>query len=306
MLFPDPLIEEYQVNGHRVFAVRDDLCSPFPGPNFSKIRGLYKHLLRKREDGIRTVMSQDTSISRCGWGVSFVAKELEMVHYNVYADRKIINFYQRMSQRLGGVLIPVRGSFSGAMKSQGLKRLAEKKIKPDYVCPTGISVLETLEEHADLISRMDRSLLTGSIIVCVSSGTICAGILYGLSKHQLDARILGVMSSSYRSRHSKIVDLTGQAARRYNTPVYPGNLIMIDAHYEYSKPVKVDVPFPCDLYLDRKAWDWLERNLDVLRPPIVFWNIGGEWDPRVGMKADLKGDGVHGKGYVEEFLDGSE
>ena len=36
-----------------------------------------------------------------------------------------------------------------------------------------------------------------------------------------------------------------------------------------------EIPFPCNGTWDRKAWWWLEQNIDKLEGSILFWNIGG-------------------------------
>ena len=36
-----------------------------------------------------------------------------------------------------------------------------------------------------------------------------------------------------------------------------------------------EVPFPCNGTWDRKAWKWLEHNIEKLEGNILFWNIGG-------------------------------
>ena len=36
-----------------------------------------------------------------------------------------------------------------------------------------------------------------------------------------------------------------------------------------------EVPFPCNGTWDRKAWWWLEQNIEQLEGDILFWNIGG-------------------------------
>ena len=36
-----------------------------------------------------------------------------------------------------------------------------------------------------------------------------------------------------------------------------------------------EIPFPCNGTWDRKAWWWLENNIESLKGDILFWNIGG-------------------------------
>jgi hypothetical protein len=48
----------------------------------------------------------------------------------------------------------------------------------------------------------------------------------------------------------------------------------IDPGWQYTTPSECACPFPCHKFYDLKAWEWLMENIDKLRPPILFWNIG--------------------------------
>jgi 1-aminocyclopropane-1-carboxylate deaminase/D-cysteine desulfhydrase-like pyridoxal-dependent ACC family enzyme len=298
MRFPLPPIEQHQLGKRTVYVVRDDLCSPFPGPNFSKVRGLYKALLKLREQGVREVVSQDTSISRCGWGCSWLAQELDITHYNVYAMRKQMNFYQRMSRSHGGKMVAVRGSFSSAMQAQARKLLGDL-----HFLPTGFSLPETLGEHRTLLNHLPRDLFAGTVVVCVSSGTICSSLLYGLQ----GGHVYGVTSSCFNNRLEKIDKLVRRAeislGRRAGGDV---EFTLITTRHGYSKPADIETPFPCDVYLDRKAWKWLVEHLNELQDPVVFWNIGGEWDPKRGLVGGMRGDGIITSKQVEDHLNLSD
>lgn len=288
--FPDPAIEEYRIKGKPVLVVREDLVAPWPGPNFSKIRGLYAHLLRLREAGMTEFASQDTSISRCGWGCSYIARELGMTHYNVYAERRELKFYQRMSRALGGVMVPVRGSFSGAMIAQ-----AKKQLPGVHFLPIGLSLVETLEEHKRLLAHLPK--MRGSIVVASSSGTIGAGVVYGLQ----GGHVYAVMTSCFKNRLAKITGLVRLAEARCGRKQGEVYLSVVDAGYRYTDAEMIDTPFPCDIYLDRKAWRWLELNIGQLEDPVVFWNIGGEWDPAKGL-GGLRGDGQVTQAQIDDFF----
>jgi len=307
MRFADPIVETHKLGGRNVYVVREDLSSPWPGPNFSKVRGVYSYLARLRAAGVCRVASVDTSISRCGWGVSYVCQELGMTHYNVCAERRQIKFYQRMSRALGGKLVRVHGSSSTRMYYQARRELAG--VRGLLWLPNGLSLLDTLVEHRQVIARMDKGLLSGTVVVCVSSGTICAGIAYGMGCAGATGTLVGVMSSSFKGRFDKVTGLVRAAARSEGRDAGAVLLRMLDAHFEYSKAARISsgtVPFPCDVYLDRKAWLWLGVHAHELREPITFWNIGGEWDPMNGLARGLRGDGIVTAEQIEDFLTEAE
>jgi len=38
-----------------------------------------------------------------------------------------------------------------------------------------------------------------------------------------------------------------------------------------------ETPFPCNEFWDKKAWYWLEKNIQKFEGEILFWNLGGNW-----------------------------
>jgi hypothetical protein len=38
-----------------------------------------------------------------------------------------------------------------------------------------------------------------------------------------------------------------------------------------------ETPFPCNEFWDKKAWYWLEQNIEKFEGKILFWNLGGNW-----------------------------
>ena len=294
-----PIVEKHQVEDEEIFVVRDDLCSLFPGPNFSKIRGVHKKLEQLREKGVKAVASQDTSISRCGWGVSFLAEQFDLKHYNFYPEKKEMNFYQQMSKSFGGIMVPIYGTFSNAFRVMAKRWMTKNQVEAEFL-PIGLSIPETIQAHVDLIRYLPSEFFEGSVVVCVSSGTICAGIVAGLELWGLRPQVIGVMSSLFKNRKEKII---GKIRESYPKLKGFDNLHLMDSGYKYkAKESKVSPPFPCDLYLDRKAWKYMVDHLEDLPKPVTFWNIGGEWNPVSGISQNLRGDGVVNKWDVKRYL----
>jgi len=326
MSLPPPYVEVHKVQDREVFVFDDGLCSPFPGPNNSKVRGVFRKLAALREQGVTSVASQDTRISRCGWGVSFAAKQMGMKHYNFYPRQSLgvpLPFYQRMSQYLGAEVIPIRGNHSSVMHIQAQRYLNEHNIDAYYL-PVGLSMTESVLENSEVIQNEEatRAMFEGSLVACVSSGTILSGLLLGLAEARCNIRVYGVLASSFKHREdAMILKMRVAAGKRADVQFhYPKRtsstlgstfggrdergvtVEIVDPGYDYHESIQDPPPFPCDVYLDRKAWEFLKANLDRLADPIVFWNVGGEWDPIEGLKGDLRGDGLVTKEKVEKIL----
>ena len=327
MKLPPPPLHMYKIQDREVHVFDDGMCSPFPGPNNSKVRGVFRKLATLQEQGVTCVASQDTRISRCGWGVSFAAKQMDMKHYNFYPRQSLgvpLPFYQRMSQQLGAEIIPIRGNHSSIMRVQAQCYLNEHHIDAYYL-PVGLSMPESVLENSEVIQdeiARQQHLFGGSLIACVSSGTILSGLLLGLAEAKCNIKVYGVLASIFKYREDAMILKMRLAAGkradvRFRYPKWTSSTLsstfgagdergvtaeIVDPGYDYHESIPDPPPFPCDMFLDRKAWEFLKSNLDRLADPIVFWNVGGEWDPIEGLKGNLRGDGLVTKGKVEGIL----
>ena len=77
------VVETHRVEGRDVYVVREDLETPFPDCNNSKMRGARALLERAQADGWPAIGTTNTSISRLGWGVSALCAEMGLTHYDV-------------------------------------------------------------------------------------------------------------------------------------------------------------------------------------------------------------------------------
>lgn len=306
-------IEKYRVFDDDIFVIREDLCSPFPAPNNSKVIGLEQKLETLRKEGHHVIATQNTRISRLGWGISWLSKKFDLVHYDFYSDagKRGVPFFQRMSQSFGGKIIPLRGNYSrifGAMVKQWLKK---HKINA-YMLPLGLSMPEAVFSHSELVRVLPSDLLQGTFIVPASSGTISAGIIYGVALNNYRTNVISVFSSNFKiSRHKKILNmildtdiknhlLSEKAIRKIFSKKHWDEVIL---NRRYGKVEKILTPFPCDVYLDRPAWKWMIENIGVLKKPVVFLNVGGEWNPFSGINNGLRGDGLTSKEEVNKYLE---
>lgn len=56
---------------------------------------------------------------------------------------------------------------------------------------------------------------------------------------------------------------------------FPSNVIVKDTPYDfYDEMDFYETPFPCNPNWDKKAWWWLDNNIDKLNGKTLFWNIG--------------------------------
>jgi 1-aminocyclopropane-1-carboxylate deaminase/D-cysteine desulfhydrase-like pyridoxal-dependent ACC family enzyme len=303
-----PTIERYKVNEKEIVVVRDDIPFPFPSPNFSKIRGLEIRMKKLADDGVKNIAVQDTIMSRCGWGASYLAEQHGIKCYNFYSRRKNgTDFYRKMSESFGATTIPLMGTHQRIARQMAEKWLKKKGIKDYHFLPIGLSMPETIEEHVKLIEELPRYLFEGTLIVCVSSGTILSGLLSGIIKKGYQPKVYGIQVHSWKNREQTIsnkISLSNKTRNLFGD--YKSiDWQIIDMGYEYLDFVKEAPPFPCDRYLDRKAWSYVVKFSESLKTPIVFWNIGGEWNPDTGIGDGLRGDGHITEEQISLYLNGT-
>jgi hypothetical protein len=270
--------EEYAVDGVTVHVKREDLCCPEPGPSFSKIRGVEAHL--KGQEPGTPIGVLDTVHSKAGWGVSYICQALELPCYDFFpvykrewVDETGADYYLREFQEhvedLGAELMPLDAGRSSILYHQAKKALAEVTGGCGLMMPNALKLSETIQATAEeVLDHTPEELLTGTWVVSISSGTIGAGVLRGLSWAGASAQVVAHMG------YSRSID----AARNYmvnSAGVIPHGLRLIDDGYAYKDKVSnTQIPFPCNEYYDAKAWHWMVPLAGRLIQPVVFWNIG--------------------------------
>ena len=294
-LLNPPVIEQHDVQGHTVTVVRDDLCCPWPGPNNAKMRGLELLLEKARQAGHTTVVSVNTNISRLGWGVSWMTRQMGMTHIDGgFAPQ---TFFSQMSQSWGGRAILVPATHVSIAEKFVACHLTDTKA---FWLPRGLRSQATLEAYDRLLDGLDGSLFAGSVVLCASSGTIMTALLYAMEKRRLAPDVFGIMPCRMPEKVDRVAGLLREAGQAAPPRA---RFQLVDSGFDYSQRCLEPSPFPCDVYLDRKAWHWLTEHLRLLRKPVTFWNIGGEWDYRAGLDGGLRGDGLTAAADVHQWLE---
>jgi len=53
---------------------------------------------------------------------------------------------------------------------------------------------------------------------------------------------------------------------------------IVKSEFEFDDMMEsYETPFPCNEFWDKKAWYWLEKNIQKFEGEILFWNLGGNW-----------------------------
>jgi hypothetical protein len=130
--------------------------------------------------------------------------------------------------------------------------------------PFGLDCIESVAAiEREACKLPEEAIRGGTVIVCCGSGVTLAGLIRACGRQP--SRYIGV--SSGRS-----VSMIRRCLSKYVREA--GNVEIVPATHAYSEKLPGSCPFPSHPNYDQKAWDFLERNIRSLRPPILFWNVG--------------------------------
>lgn len=261
-----------------IYVKRDDLCFAEPAPPFSKCRGLLLHLTKLKEQGYKYIGYTETSISMAGWGVAWACNELGLkaiIFDPQYKETPELLTYHRIQwKKFKATILPIKAGMAAVNIN-----ICKQWLKRDFpnnsiMLPLGLPFSETIEATSKELEKTLKKKIFTSIVTCVGSGTIAAGILKGLSKLSESTELYGIMTRSgdVEQKKTKILCKAGL----YSDGLFQSKvkLVLVNPGWEYTQKSSVLCPFPCHPYYDLKAWEWLKKNEMNLNKPILFWNIG--------------------------------
>lgn len=263
MLYRGTPIEDYQ-DEYGLFVKREDLACPKPGPAFSKTRGVYAHILNRREKLIGVL---DTRHSQAGHAVARACQILGKKCVNFYPVYKAdtgLRFSQEKAEALGASLHGLPAGRSCILFHQ-----ARKLTEADggYIMPNALKLEESVAETAHEVPKEGNYDL---VIIPISSGTIAAGVVQGFYRLGLNPKF--IIHLGYSRSHDEV--------RKYiqtKSGVPTADLVLIDEGYSYAdSSVRGETPpWPCNDYYDLKAFRWWVKNRKRYQElKTLFWNIG--------------------------------
>ncbi|MCK9570204.1 PLP-dependent lyase/thiolase [Candidatus Pacearchaeota archaeon] len=268
-------VEVIELRGRQVHVKREDKCCDLPAPPFSKMRGLLRHMESLVDQGIRTVGYVETSVSMAGWGVAYCARYLG-IRSVIFAPtfKKPLDLYlycSDMWKQFDAEIIPIRPGMARVAYNVNRKVLF-KNYNHSYMLDLGLPLVETIEETSKQWRMTMAEIRPAITVVCVGSGTVCAGILSGWSNG--DGRVVGVMSRDghIQGKQRKIETKSGRVWGGF----FGSCLKLVNPGWEYSQPSAYPIPFPTHSYYDAKAWEWLATHVESMNGTVLFWNIGRE------------------------------
>lgn len=258
-----------------ILVKREDLATPIPGPSFSKVRGLIPVLERLKKEGYKTIGYTETSVSMAGWGVAWACQELGLkciIFDPQYKETLPLHAYHREQwKKFKAHVVPIKAGMAKVNWHISKNMLNDISIysNKSILLPLGLPFPETINAACleAILTKSHHKVNT--VVVPVGSGTVCAGVLKGFS----EAIVYGIMgrTGSIEKKKKLILSKAGfQEDSLFGSPDFR----LIDPGWEYTEKSNCSCPFPCHPWYDLKAWEWLQQNVNILKPPVLFWNIG--------------------------------
>lgn len=282
-IFSNTPVETYRVGDHWVLVKREDLCAPYPGPGFAKIRGIAEFL--RGLHGVPAVGVLSTLVSRAGWGTAYICSELGTTCWNYHPKTERadlpVHRYCKEVEKFGGINIPLPNSRGSLLWARAAKDLKARGGTGAIMLPHHLALKETIEQTAlEAAQTMQQVGRVGTVVIPVGSGTLAAGVLRGIALAKGIApvqRVIGVTASvgvSTARRRQSIIHKAGISIGGFFGAI--GEFDVQGTTLAYLQEAPVLAPFPCDPFYDGKCWAWLKEHIHELPQPILFWNIGGE------------------------------
>jgi hypothetical protein len=249
---------------------REDLSCPFPGPCFSKIRGVYSRIASRPEQVIGVL---DTYHSKAGWAVSYICSLFGKTALNFYprykGDGPELRQQQEMSLSFGSELVALPAGRSAILYHSAKK---ETERRGGYMMPNALKLHETVEECAAEVEKTEGLEAFQHLVISISSATIATGVLKGFSNRGLRPHVW--LHMGYDRSQEEIQ----RYMLKHHETGFPFPISFINENYGYKDQARAGFtppPFPCNPYYDLKAWRWMEKEgKEKMAGNILFWNIG--------------------------------
>ena len=261
-----------------ILVKREDLSCLPPGPPFAKVRGLQKRLEYLKRKGVSIVGYTETNISQAGIGVSWLCQELNMtavIYCPMYKKpQAILNGYRKQWENFGAVIMEIPAGMAKVNYYICKKKLLEEFGASAIMLPLGLPFKESITAVSEEFKlTLPKIKNIKSVVMCIGSGTMAAGVLKGIYESPLQKiKLYGILcrkSKNIVEKKKKI--LMGSETISF---ISKTDFSVIDMGWEYTQESKSECPFPTNKYYDLKAWQWLMENKNKIPQPILFWNIG--------------------------------
>ena len=260
-------LEKYKLKGTDVWVKRDDLHNgDLDLPPWAKIEGVKR--LMEHTDINKPLVHLTVRGSYTGWVLGHYGKELGYDIKIAYGNSK--NYPRESLDRIesyGVELVPLRPNMMKILYN-AMKKMATERGWQRLPYAFDDVIYHNFWKDK-LIKFLNENIEFDNLVILGGSGVTSVGMINGF----MDVENWPMKRKVYVISSSTISSVTNKLKSR--NVYYPNNVFIYDTPYDFYDEMNFyETPFPCNVNWDKKAWWWLENNIDKLKGKTLFWNIG--------------------------------
>ena len=263
-----PLVE-HKIRDRSVWVKRDDLHNgDLDLPPWAKIEGVRQLLTSDLFDKDIPIIHLTVRGSYTGWVLGYYGKKYGYDIKIAYGDSD--NYPMESLDKIksyGVDIVPLEPNMMRVLYNS-MKKMARENGWRHLPYAFDHSIYHTFWENK--LSRFMEEHEEFDTLVCLGgSGVTSVGMIRGF----IDKNNFPMSKDIHVVVSSTVGSVTNKLKRR--ECYFPSNIFVHDTPYDFYDEMNFyETPFPCNVYWDKKAWWWLEQNIDKLKGKILFWNIG--------------------------------
>jgi 1-aminocyclopropane-1-carboxylate deaminase/D-cysteine desulfhydrase-like pyridoxal-dependent ACC family enzyme len=260
-------VETYNVKGKPVYVKRDDLMGDGDHPPWGKLTALRNTV--KKLNPTKPLIHLSVYGSWSGWALSEVTKHLGYEFIMAYPDTT--RFPKHILEKSENVL-PIKPNMMNVMYNKvGQIARENNYIRLPYAFDHDTYIETQRKRFKDV--RDNHNI--DHLVVASGSGVTCLGMML---EFQPWSSLFEPRNN--RTFHTVCVSSEGTIKKKFlKHQIQPSEQIeIVKSEFEFDDMMEwYETPFPCNEFWDKKAWYWLEQNIEKFEGDILFWNLGGNW-----------------------------
>ena len=261
-------VEEYHLNGRKILVKRDDLMGDGKIlPPWGKMAGI--DALLKNLNPKYPLIHLAVNGSWSGWALSYLCKQRGIKFIYAYAPSKTYSqFILDKAKENDCEFYELKPNMMAILYAQVQTYAKRKDIQ---MLPYAFDHVDYRNNLKDRAEDTFKQHMVDHLVISAGSGVTSSGIIQAFKPGN------DLFSNSNKQAHSITVSNISTIYDKYKShSITPSSINVDKTRFEFDDMmIDYEIPFPCNGTWDRKAWWWLEQNLNKLEGDILFWNIGG-------------------------------
>jgi len=269
-MITDTPVQEYKLKGKKVLVKRDDLMGDGNTlPPWGKLAGIDR-LLHRYINPKYPLIHLAVNGSWSGWALSHLCKQRDIKFVYAYPPSKTYSkFILNKAKENGCEFYELKPNMMAILYAQVQSYAKRKDIQMLPYAFDHIYYRNCMASKARNV--FEEYPFIDHLVISAGSGVTSSGVVKQFNPGT------NLFSNSNRQAHVITVSNVSTIEKKFaeygmadsSIHVHKTKFLFEDMMKNY------EVPFPCNGTWDRKAWWWLEQNIEQLEGDILFWNIGG-------------------------------